>query len=118
MHFLTLEEKRISVFNRDSVPSAIPRIPQGGSYSFIFDRAGEDIADWSCRIELKVFPDDTAIISRVITPEGEYWKGMLTQTETEPLDVGLHFLIAKLSKPSTGEEEQILTRLQIMKAWV
>lgn len=98
--------------------SKIDIIRQGESLPFVFDRDGEDITGWTCLIEVKMFPDDTAIISRTIIPEGEQWKGFLTQTETMGLEVGLHYLTAQLSNTSTDEEEQIPTRFQVSKAWV
>ena len=98
--------------------SKIDIIRQGESLPFVFDRDGEDITGWTCLIEVKMFPDDTAIISRTIIPEGEQWKGFLTQTETMGLEVGLYYLTAQLSNTSTDEEEQIPTRFQVSKAWV
>jgi len=98
--------------------SKITIIRQGESLPFVFDRDGEDITGWTCLIEVKMFPDDTAIISRTIIPEGEQWKGFLTQTETMGLEVGLYYLTAQLSNTSTDEEEQIPTRFQVSKAWV
>ena len=70
----------------------ITTIRQGESLPFVFDRDGEDITGWTCLIEVKIFPDDTAIISRTITPEGGQWTGFLTQTETMGLAVGLYYL--------------------------
>jgi len=98
--------------------SKITIIRQGESLPFVFDRDGEDITGWTCLIEVKMFPDDTAIISRTIIPEEEQWKGFLTQTETMDLEVGLYYLTAQLSNTSTDEEEQKPTRFQVSKAWV
>lgn len=98
--------------------SKIDIIQQGESLPFVFDRDGEDIAGYTCLIEVKMLPDDQAIISRVITPEEEQWKGFLTQTETMGLEVGLYYLTAQLSNVGTDEEEQKPTRFQVSKAWV
>jgi len=96
----------------------IDAIRQGESLPFEFDRDGQDITDYTCLIEVKMFPDDVAIISRVILPEDGKWTGFLTQTETMDLDVGLYYLTAQLSNVSTDEEEQKPTRFQVAKAWV
>ena len=93
-------------------------IRQGESLPFVFDRDGEDITGWTCLIEVKMFPDDTAIVSRTIIPEDGQWTGFLTQTETMGLAVGLYYLTAQLSNVGTDEEEQKPTRFQVAKAWV
>jgi len=96
----------------------IDAIRQGESLPFEFDRDGEDITGYTCLIEVKMFPDDVALISRIIPPEDGKWTGFLTQTETMDLEVGLYYLTAQLSNVSTDEEEQKPTRFQVAKAWV
>jgi hypothetical protein len=117
MH-LTAEQKGIEIFNRDSVSSAIPTIPRGASYRFAFDRAGDDISGWVCLIELKRFPDDPALISRILQPEGNIWKGVLTPAETGSLDINLYYLTAKLTNATLDEVEEIPSRMRISKAWI
>jgi len=93
-------------------------IRQGESLPFEFDREGEDITGWTCLIEVKIFPDDTAIVSRTITPKDGKWTGFLTQTETMDLEVGLYYLTAQLVNLVTDEEEQKPTRFQVSTTWV
>jgi len=98
--------------------SAITIIRQGGDLKFAFDRDGEDISGYICLIEVKQFPNDTAIISRTIPPVEQTWPGTLTSTETSPLAVGLYWLIAKITNATTDEERQIPERFQVTKAWL
>jgi len=98
--------------------SEITIIRQGGDLQFVFDRDGADISGFVCLIEVKVFPDDTAIISRVIPPVGNTWPGFLTSTETAALKVGLHFLIAKITNAAKQEERQVPERFQVTKQWL
>jgi len=98
--------------------SAITVIRQGGSLPFIFDRDGEDITNFVCLIEVKQFPSDTAIISRIIEPVGNEWPGFLTSTETAALAEGLYWLIAKITNSITDEERQIPERFNVTTAWL
>lgn len=93
-------------------------IKQGESYNFEFDRGEKSITGWTCLIELKQFPGDSAILSRTITPTGSVWSGFLTQTETSGLSVGMHYLIAKLANTTTDEEEKIQKRINVSRSWV
>lgn len=92
-------------------------IQQGESLPFKFDRNGEDISGWTCVVEVKQFPGDTAPISRAITPTDNAWSGFLTSTETAALAVGLRYLTATLTNATTDEKEQIPKRFQVSKAW-
>lgn len=98
--------------------SAITGIRQGGDLQFVFDRDGADVTGFVCLIEVKVFPDDTAIISRVIPAVGNEWPGFLTSTETATLEVGLHFLIAKITNSTTDEERQVPERFDVKPKWL
>jgi len=98
--------------------NGITVIRQGGDLSFVFDRDGEEITGFICTVEVKKFPADIAIISRVIPAVGNTWPGFLTSTETAALDVGTYFLIAQLKNSTTDEERQIPERFQVSKAWV
>jgi len=98
--------------------TAITVIRQGGDLSFVFDRDGEDITGFVCTVEVKKFPADTAIISRIIPPVNEEWPGFLTSTETAALAVDTYWLIAQLKNSTTDEERQIPERFQVSKAWV
>ena len=99
--------------------SAPTVIRQGGSLPFVFDRDGEDITDFVCEISVKRFPDDVSLIPpRIIPPVNDEWPGFLSQTETAPLAVGIHFIIAKLTNSITDEERQIPERFTVSKAWV
>jgi len=100
--------------------SAIPIIRQGEDLEFVFDLDGDDISGWVCLIEVKVFPDDVALISRVIPPTGSEWQGELTSTETAALAVSTdspYYLIGKLTNSSTDQERQIPKRFHVSPAW-
>lgn len=94
-------------------------IRKGESLPFVFDRGGESIDGWICTIEVKNFPGDTALISRVITADGNTWPGFLTSTETALLDVGNYRLIGVLTNATTDQEEQITetTRFNVTDSW-
>lgn len=94
-------------------------IRAGESLPFTFDRSGASINGWTCLIEVKNFPSDTAFISRIITPlNSSGWTGFLTQTETSALANGLFYLIALLTNITTDEEEQVPVRFQVSTPWV
>ena len=97
---------------------AITVIRQGGDLQFVFDRDGAPVAGFICLIEVKIFPDDTALISRVIPAVGNEWPGFLTSTETAALGVGLHWLIAKITNSTTDEERQVPERFQVSPEWL
>jgi len=97
---------------------ATTQIQQGEDLEFIFDLDGEDISGWVCLMEVKVFPGDTAPISRVIPPGDREWPGFLTQAETAALPIGSHVLLAKLSNASTDQERQIIKRFHVIEAWL
>ena len=98
--------------------SAITVIRQGGDLEFIFDRDGAPVAGFVCLIEVKLFPTDTALISRVVPAVGDTWPGFLTSTETAALGVGLHWLIAKITNSTTDEERQVPERFQVSPQWL
>lgn len=100
--------------------SAITIIRQGEDLEFVFDLDGEDITGWIALIEVKLFPDDAAIISRVIPATGNAWEGFLTSTETAALAVSgasPYYLTGKLTNASTEQERQIPRRFHVTKAW-
>lgn len=90
---------------------------QGESLPFVFDRSGESIEGWVCTINVKVFADDTALISRVIAPVDRTWPGFLTSAETGALNVGIYRLTGVLTNSTTDEEEQIPIRFNITDTW-
>ena len=98
--------------------SKIAVIRKGESLPFSFDRGGESLSGWTCAIEVRRYPGDVAIIGpRTITPTSGKWPGFLTQTETAALaNLGLHYLIGKLSKTGTDEEQQIPLRFHVQEA--
>jgi len=98
--------------------SGITIIRQGGDLKFIFDRDGADVTGFVCLIEVKQFPQDSAIISRVIPAVGNTWPGFLTSTETAPLTPALYWLIAKITNSSTDEERQVPERFQVSPQWL
>ena len=92
-------------------------IQAGESLPFLFDRGGDAISGWVCTISVKVHPDDAAILTRVIPALDSGWPGLLTNSETSGLSVGLHYLIAVIADVITDEEEQVVVRFHITKAW-
>ena len=98
----------------------LPIVKQGESFDFSFtlDDVSASIDGWVCTIFVKVYPYDTPVINRVITPTGDVWSGFLTQTETATLPLGLHYLAAKLTKAATDEEQHKEKRFQVSKNWI
>lgn len=95
-------------------------IRQGESLPFQFDRGDESIEDWTCTIEVKQYPSDTAVISRVITPTGSVWEGFLTSTETNTLTTSTQYrIVGVLTNSTTDEEEQITygVRFFVTESW-
>lgn len=95
----------------------ITTIKQGESYDFSFDRDGEDISGWVCTINLKIYPDDTAIIKRIITATDDEWSGTLTNQDTKNLNVAQYMLIANLTNATTREKEVKIDRFYVSKSW-
>jgi len=99
--------------------SAIPRVKQGESFPFEFDRGGESLAGWTCLLEVKRFKSDsTSLVSRLVTAVGNKWPTFLTQTETAAFVVGHHVILGQLSKTSTDEEEQKKLTIHVLEAWL
>ena len=94
-------------------------VRKGESLSFTFDRGGDSIEGWTCTINVKIYPDDTSLITRTIEPDEtkQEWNGYLASTETESLDVATYRLIGVLTESDTNEEEQIPIRFRITSAW-
>lgn len=102
--------------------AAIPVIRQGEDLEFSFDLDGDDITDWVCTIEVKVFPSDTALISRVIPADSSNsaWEGFLTSTETAALAVSSkspYYLIGLLTNSTTDQERQVPKRFHVSPTW-
>ena len=99
---------------------AIPIIRQGEDLEFIFDLDGEDITGWIALIEVKIFPSDVALISRVIPAKENAWEGFLTSTETAALAVSTdspYSLTGILTNALTDQERQIPKRFHVSPAW-
>lgn len=92
-------------------------VRKGASMPFTFDLDGDSIEGWVCTINVRQFPSDSDIISRVITPVGSEWPGFLTPAETDALSNKLYRLTGVLTNASTGEEEQVPVRFNITDAW-
>ena len=98
-------------------------IRQGESldFNFTLNDPTESISNWTCTISVKEKPDDAALISRVVTPNGNSWPGFLTQTETSalpPLAKGAaYYLIALKQNTTIDKEEQETVRFRVTKAW-
>jgi hypothetical protein len=98
--------------------SGIEIIGKGDSLPFVFDRNGLDISGWICTLEVKQYPADVAIISRVITPTNGVWEGFLTSTETDTLTAGITYrMVAVLTNATTVEEEQVVVRFFMRVSW-
>lgn len=96
-------------------------IRQGEDLKFIFDLDGDDITGWIALIEVKVFPGDVALISRIVPATGNAWVGFLTSTETAALAVSSdspYYLTAILRNASLNQERQIPTRFHVTPSWI
>lgn len=99
---------------------AITVIRQGEDLEFVFDLNGEDISGWIATIEVKRFPSDVALISRVIPADGRTWPGFLTSAETAALAVSStspYYLTGILTNSSTDQERQIPRRFNVTVPW-
>lgn len=100
--------------------AATELIKQGESLPFCFDRDGEDVDGFVCTIFVKMFPDGTTFITRVIEAVGNTWPGFLTSGETAGLDVSSktpYYLIGEIANTTTGEESQEPIRFHVAETW-
>jgi len=101
--------------------SKIDIIRQGEDHPFSFELdGGEDITGWIALMEVKVFPDDVALISRIIPPTGNAWEGFLTSTETAALAISSdspYYLTGILRNATLDQERQIPERFHVAPAW-
>ena len=100
------------------------QIKQGESYtncfpvddSFLDIEANDKINNYACTIDVKQYPDDSALITRSITLNAKsQFEFTLTPTETDALDVGLYHIIGTMTK--TGKEIEQTIRLTVGKKW-
>jgi len=82
----------------------------GDSKDFCFDLDGDSVSGWVCTINVKKYPADTTLLTRIITADGDTWPGFLTATETTALGVGAFRLIGKLVKSATDEQRTAAQR--------
>lgn len=98
--------------------SADTNIRQGDSLNFSFDLGPNvSLQDYTCNIQVKQFPQDTAGINRNIPLTQDAFSGFLTGTETSGLIVGHHNLIADLVKASSDESKEIDEPFQVNTRW-
>jgi hypothetical protein len=97
--------------------SKIESIKKGSSLPFSYLREGLPITGWTAKIILKQYPQDAAIVDRVITPVDGEWPDLLTSAETAGLNVGLHYLTGILENTATLEKEQIPLRFHVGVSW-
>lgn len=95
------------------IMSEIERIRIGSSLDFTFDRDGDDLTNWVLTIAVKKRPEDTDIISRIITSENDKWTDFLTATETALLSAGRYIIFGKMVNSTTGEKEVQERRFQV-----
>lgn len=100
-------------------------VKQGESYtnsfpvddSFLDITTNDKLSNYTCNLDAKQYPDDTASISRAITINSDgVFEFTLTPAETAALDPGLWYLIGTLTK--TGYEYEQTIRINIQKNWV
>lgn len=92
-------------------------VRKGRSLPFTFDRGGESLNGWTCAIEVKRFPGDTAAITRLIEPDALEWPGFLTSTETAGLDpIGTWMLIGVITNTSEDRQEMPVIRFSLAEA--
>lgn len=97
-----------------SVPD---QVQQGTNYDFCQTLNGDEVASFTYQLDVKQFPADVSSISRILTDvEGNTVKGTLTPAETDPLAIGLWYLIIT----STDSDETIkeTRRIEIKEKWV
>ena len=90
------------------------------SLDFTFDLGGEDIAGWTCNINVKQFPDDASLITRTIPADSgsESWSGFITETESATLTEGvMYWLIGILENTTTDERRSVPKRFQVSRQW-
>ncbi len=97
---------------------AIKVVREGGSLPFSFDLGGLSLSGWTCTIEVRKFPGDTALISRAVAADGLTWPSIITSTETDALGTGHFYLVARLANATTDEEQQIEDRFRVTEALV
>ena len=96
----------------------IETVRKGESLPFTFDRGDESIAGWTCTIKVKEYDEDTALITKIITPTDGQWKGFLTGTETATLTEGNTYrIVAVLTNATTDEAEQVEARFSLTASW-
>lgn len=105
-----------------TVGRAIDIVRKGESLDFTFDRDGKTIVDWICTINVRKYPGDASLITRVIPPDNNsrdnpQFKGFLTSTETDGLATGTYRLVGILTNASTDEEEQQNIRFNVTEKW-
>lgn len=92
-------------------------ITKGESLPFRFDLGGESVSGWTCAIEVKQYPDDTATISRVVSPDGNKWVGFLTATETASLTVlGTWMVLGVLTNATDDKADVQTVRFHLVEA--
>ena len=102
--------------------SRIVTIKQGESVPFSFDLDGASLTGYTCTINVKQYPSDTASVSRTVIastqPDGsQAFSGFLTQTETAALATGMWVITAVMNKASTDEETVKQSRFQVSTDW-
>lgn len=95
--------------------NALIIIQSGESLPFKFDRGGESIENWTCKILVKQKFQDPSEITRIIPSDDDRaFSGFLTSTETTNLpNEGLWYLIGVLVNISTDEKEEIRVRFTV-----
>ena len=86
-------------------------------FKFTLDDEKASIEGWTCTISLKQLPLDAAILSRVVTPADQTWKGFLTSSETASLTPGLYFLHGEKVQADTDEKQIDEYRFRITEGW-
>lgn len=96
----------------------IELIRQGESLEFTFDLADDESNDgWTCLIEVKQYPDETALISRTIAVVDDQWSGFLTATETGALVPGTYTIFADITNSTTDQGRKDAQRFHVGKTW-
>ena len=93
-------------------------IQQGESLPFEFDLDGDRTAGWTCTINVRAYPQDSVLLTRVI-PESGYnsWIGYLTSTETAAFPTGTYRLTGVLTNSTTDEKALPPVRFTVSQAW-
>ena len=91
------------------------RVEQGETYAFAFDISGDAITSFSGTFKVLQYPGDTPAVTGPLTYDDGQFKGALSSTTTQGLDVGDWFIYATLTDPD--EDIRDPQKISVGIAW-